>query len=254
MANLRHVIEFLVNPYFLCILVIALCVIIAFRRSQALIIRIGLLSVLLVLLIISTGWLPHYLTYKLEGQYPVINKVDPQIHWIVVLSGGQSQTKDMPVNNLLSSASIKRLVEGVRLYRMLPNAQLVLSGGGESREQPEALLLEQLSKWFAIPPQAVVLEQKSINTADQARELAAIVHKKPFYLVTSAIHMPRSMLLCQQQGLHPIAAPTDFTFYWNSGGVAKTIIPNVSNLNYFSIVMHESLGRAWAYLRVLSSS
>ncbi|WP_277619249.1 YdcF family protein [Legionella norrlandica] len=166
---------------------------------------------------------------------------------MVVLSGGQNQAEGMPANDLLTSASIKRLTEGIRLLRALPDAKLLLSGGGSAGEQPEALLLAQLAKWFSIPEEKIVLEINSVNTADQARELVAIVNKQPFYLVTSAIHMPRSMALCQQQGLHPIAAPTDFTFFWSTDTWVKMIIPNPYNLAYNSIAFHEILGKIWAF-------
>ncbi len=246
MAVFRHWTEFLVNPYFLCVFFLGLSLYFLWRRTYSGFARIALTVVFIVLLVISTGWLPRYLTYKLEGQYPVVQHNDPQVRWIVVLSGGKGQFDGMPANDLLSSASLKRLIEGVRLFRESPQAQLVLSGGGETGEQLEADLLAQLARWFSIPEQRIVLESKSINTADQARELVNIVHEQPFYLVTSAIHMPRSMLLCQQQGLHPIAAPTDFTFYWSTDSWGKMIIPNAYNLSYFSISMHEILGKIWA--------
>ncbi|CEG57944.1 YdcF family protein [Legionella fallonii] len=246
MAVLRHWTEFLVNPYFLCLFFLGLSLYFLWRRTHLGFVRITLTVVFMVLLIISTGWLPRYMTYKLEEQYPVVQHVDPQVKWVVVLSGGSGQSAGMPVNDLLTATSLKRLIEGIRLFRALPQAQLVLSGGGDTGEQPEAERLAQLAKWFSIPEQRVVLEGKSINTADQARELVAIVHDQPFYLITSAIHMSRSMALCQQQGLHPIPAPTDFTFYWTTDSWGKMIIPNAYNLSYFAIAMHEVLGKIWA--------
>lgn len=246
MAMVRHFIELLINPFFLCFFLLGLGIFFLWRGTHLTFVRRILLMVFLVLVVMSTGWLPRYMTHTLESQYPVVAEIDPDVQWIVVLSGGQSLVNEMPANDLLSSASIKRLVEGVRLFRALPNAKLILSGGGSTGEQPEALLLAQLAQWFAIPQQKIVLEMKSINTADQARELGTIVKEQPFYLVTSAIHMPRSMALCQQQGLNPIAAPTDFTFFWNTENWGKLIIPNTYNLTYFSIAMHEVLGRIWA--------
>ncbi len=248
MAMLRHVLEFLINPYFLCLLILGLCIFFLWRRTYLVFVRVMLCLVFIFLMVISTGWLPRYMTNKLETQYPIVQQVNPAIHWVVVLSGGQNSLEGMPANVRLSSASIKRLVEGVRLFRTLPEAKLVLSGGGTVGDQPEALLLAQVAKWFSIPEQDVVLELKSINTADQAQELVSIVHNQPFYLVTSAIHMPRSMALCRQQGLHPIAAPTDYTFLWTGSDKGKMIIPNAYNLAYFSIAMHEILGRIWAAL------
>lgn len=245
MAMFRHLTEFIVNPFFICFFLLALALFFMWQGRRSTFVCRTLLLVFLVLLIISTGWLPRYMTYTLESQYPVVTKIDSKVQWIVVLSGGQSTVTGMPANDLLSSASIKRLVEGVRLLQLLPDAKLVLSGGGSSGEQPEALLLAQLAKWFSISQEQIVLEKESINTADQARELAVLVKDEPFYLVTSAVHMPRSMELCQKQGLHPIAAPTDFTFFWNTENWAKVVIPNPYNITYFSIAMHEVLGRIW---------
>lgn len=140
-------------------------------------------------------------------------------------------------------------IEGGRLLHDLPQAKLLLSGGGSDQRFTEAALLKQLSQWASISPQRIVLEAGSSNTEEQARALVALVHQEPFYLVTSAIHMPRSMFLCQQQGLNPIPAPTDFTFFWSDGNQAKLFIPNVYNLYYFTIAAHELLGRAWATLK-----
>ncbi|CZH55196.1 TPA: lpg2628 family Dot/Icm T4SS effector [Legionella pneumophila subsp. pneumophila] len=245
MAFIRHLLEYLLHPFFLCLLALGICIFLLYRRLSPAFTKVMLFVVLIVLLAMSTGWLPSYLTYQLESRYPIVKQVNPNVKWVVVLGGGQNIGEGMPANDLLTSASIKRLIEGVRLFRTLPDAKLLLSGGGSAGEQSEALLLTELTSWFAIDSEKVVIETASINTADQARELAAIVHDQPFYLVTSAIHMPRSMALCQQQGLHPIAAPTDFTFFWSTDTWVKLVIPNSYNLAYTSIALHEILGKIW---------
>jgi len=245
MSVLRNLIELLVNPFCLSLLLLALCIVFLWRRAGLVGIRNTLLLVLVVLLVISTAWLPRLLTRHLENAYPVITKVDPRIHYVVVLSGGQAVVKGMPANSLLYSASIKRLIEGLRLFRQLPETKLVLSGGGYGEQVAEARLLAELAGWFALPKESLVLEQASINTADQAREIRAIVGNAPFYLVTSAVHMPRAMVLFERENLHPIAAPTDFTFFWEDERWGKLWVPNTYNLFYFSIALHEVLGRAW---------
>ncbi len=248
MATMRHILELLVNPFFLCLLVLIICTVFIWRGASHALVRNTLLILCISFVVISTGWLPRFMTNKLESSYPLVTRPDPAIKWIVVLSGGQSKVDGMPVNDLLAGASIKRLIEGIRLLRLSPKAQLVLSGGGSVGDQPEALLMAELSQWFSIPENKITLELKSINTADQARELVGIIGKEPFYLVTSAIHMPRSMALCQEQGLRPIAAPTDYTFFWDTESWGKMVIPNTYNLAYFSIAMHEVLGRIWSGL------
>jgi len=244
----RHFAESIVNPYFITLLLFALSLLLLCIRGDSRGVRAGLLLSLIGFLVLSTGWLPMVLTNKLENQHPVVEEVNPAIQWVVVLSGGQAVRDDLPVNNLLYSASIKRLVEGVRLYRQLPAAKLLLSGGTYDGKMTEASQLAMLASWFGIPSRDVVLETDSINTADQAVAIKKILGNKPFYLVTSAIHMPRALAFCRQQGLTPIAAPTDFTYYWDDERWEKTYLPNPKNPVYVNIAWHEILGRAWAWL------
>lgn len=250
MTVIRQTTELLINPFFICLFLMALCTLFVWRRVYSRFVRTTLLLVVVILVVISTNWLPEHLTYQLESRYPVVTQIDPKVQWIVVLSGGQNTVKEMPANDVLSGVSMKRLVEGVRLFRASPKATLVLSGGGAHKS--EAANLAEVAAWFAIPLQRIILEDKSLNTADQAKALRSIVHEQPFYLVTSAVHMQRSMMLCKNEGLNPIAAPTDFTFFLGGESWSKRWIPNAYNMFYVSIALHELLGKAWA-LAVYSS-
>ncbi|WP_028387984.1 YdcF family protein [Legionella fairfieldensis] len=246
MAIFRHVMEFLLNPFFLILLVFAALVVLLWLNGDTRVVRHGFLWILVLLLLFSTGWVAKNLTRRLEDQYTAVKTVDPTVRWVVVFSGGQAKNIiNMPTNSLLSTVSIKRLIEGVRLYRQLPAAKLLLSGGGYGFEVPEATHLSELASWFAIPASDMVLETKSINTVDEVNAIKQIVHNDPFYLVTSAIHMPRAMKLCKEANLQAIAAPTDFTFYWDDERWVKTYLPNPYNLFYLSVAMHELLGRFW---------
>ena len=197
----------------------------------------------ILIISMSTGMLPHFLVNQLESQYQMVQKVDPSVKWIVVLGGGRKQLSNMPVNELLTSSSEKRLFEGIRLFRQLPQARLVLSGG-----KSEAISMAELSVWFSIPKEDLVIEQYSLNTEQQAKELEKILHKQPFYLVTSALHMPRAIALCQKYGLKPIPAPADFNFYWGTDQWVKMLVPNAYNLSYFSMAFHELMGKMWVFV------
>lgn len=247
----RHVFEVLLNPFFLILALffILLCLLWVYGNSWF--VRSGFLVVFFLLILFSTGWLIQSVTRSLEDRYEEIVKINPEVRWVVVLSGGQAQVMGKPANSLLYGASIKRLVEGVRLYRQLPAAKLLLSGGGYGFEVAEAIHLSELASLFSIPAKDIVLETKSINTIGQIKAIKTIVHNEPFYLVTSAIHMSRSMSMCEAQGLKPIAAPTDYTYYWNDERWPKTYLPNPHNLFYWTVAMHELLGRAWAKLTKL---
>ncbi|MDP1602541.1 MAG: YdcF family protein [Legionella sp.] len=246
MAFFRHLMEALINPYFLTLVLFAFLLIKFYQQKCHRRYFWGFSLIFLLSIVFSTGWVSRSLTSMLEAQYNIIDKPDASIHWIVVLSGGQAQGKNQPANMLLASASIERLVEGVRLYRQLPDAKLLLSGGGYNGDIAESTRMATLTKWFAIPAKNIVLETASTNTASQAKEIKKMVHQDPFYLVTSAIHMRRAMLLCQAQGLNPVAAPSNFTGYWQDERWEKMYLPNPHNLSYLNSVLHELYGMAWS--------
>jgi uncharacterized SAM-binding protein YcdF (DUF218 family) len=251
-ASLRHFFEALFNPFFICFLLLAISVAWLWLYGDGRVVRSCLLLSLFGTLVASTGWFPAALTRTLESQYAVVMKIDPEIHWIVVLGGGHDLAHaGLPANDLLSSVSIERLVEGVRLYRQLPQAKLIVSGGVASSIDTvsEAAYLAKVASWFGIPVQDIVLEATSINTADEAVEIKKIIDHEPFYLVTSAIHMPRSMSLCLKQGLNPIAAPTDPILVDPKDQRWEMSLPSASNLVRTNVAWHEILGMVWGKIR-----
>lgn len=246
MTAIKHILELTLNPFFIVLVALLVSSFLLRGMNPIRFVRYVLLIICGVLLICSTGWLPKYMTYKLESTYPIVKKVNPQIKWIVVLGGGHAEIEGEPANDLLTGASLKRLIEGIRLFRQVPHAQLLVSGGGDNKQSfSEAILLQQVSEWLSVPTKKIVLDSNSLNTEEQAKTIAEIVGKNPFYLVTSALHMPRSMRLCHQQGLNPIAAPTDYTLFYHDN-LAGTLIPNAYNFYYFNIAMHEVLGMIWS--------
>lgn len=244
----KHLFEAIINPFFISLLLLTCSAIVLFLTNAKKYVRFSILLALVGFLSLSTGFLPKWLTAQLESQYPIVNTASPDVHWIVVLGGGEANLETMPANNLLYSASIKRLLEAVRLFRQIPNAKIILSGGDYGQGKTEAENLNEVLSWLEVPAENIVLETKSVNTIGQAQQIKQWLGKEPFYLVTSATHMPRAMYLCKHQGLNPIAAPTDFTLYWDDERWTKYFIPNPNNMVYFSIAWHEILGLVWSKL------
>ena len=51
------------------------------------------------------------------------------LKWMVVLGGGHTSYLRLPAMSKISKASLARLVEGIRIYKLFPASKLVLSGG-----------------------------------------------------------------------------------------------------------------------------
>ncbi len=171
------------------------------------------------------------------------------VKYVVVLSGGFRQGPLTSGDRL--GCSVPRLLEGMRLWRQIPDCKLVLTGGripGLSTEMTIAQALADTANEMGVPRDVMVLEDLSWTTEDQARLCSGIVGEQAFALVTSAYHMPRSMIIFEQAGLHPISAPADF--------IAKvipinyeTLIPQAGGLITTQIAFKEYMATWWALLK-----
>ena len=171
------------------------------------------------------------------------------VRYVVVLSAELRDGDLTPADRL--GGSLVRLMEGVRLYKAIPDARLVLTGArtpGVSRETSIAQAMAEMAQQLGVPRGAIILEDKSWTTQDQARFVKPIVGRAPFALVSSAYHLPRALLLFRMEGLLPIAAPCDFRakrVYLDY----ETLMPQAYGLQLSQITAKEYLARWWVLLR-----
>lgn len=192
---------------------------------------------------VSSALLNH-----LQNQYPPLVNPPADVSEIVVLGGGVSGGKNYPPNLTLSSASLSRLVEGIRLFKLAqrnhPHAKLILSGGRVFLAPSIAGKMKNTAVMLGVNKKNIILENGSEDTHQEALYLQKIVGNNPFILVTSAYHMPRSMDLFQALGMHPIAGPTQFLGYRYD--TTLWYIPSASAVILSDIAIHEYLGILWA--------
>jgi uncharacterized SAM-binding protein YcdF (DUF218 family) len=254
-SNLRGLIECLLNPLVLSFVLTAILIMLLLKPCRDRVSRrmgwVGL-GLWVVLYMVSTPWLPRLMMSHLERQYVQVKQVNSAVHWVVVLGGGAVKDLNMPAADALSGASLKRVLEGLRLYKNLPEARLILSGRGteEEVEYAVATRFDELTAWLGVPKAHRVLEVESVNTADEARIVRSLVGQEPFYLVTSASHMKRSVALFEKQGLYPMPAPCDYYVYPTDDALdVRDFIPNASRMVMFNTAWHEYLGLVWGLIR-----
>lgn len=251
-ANLcRRMLENMCHPVFLLFVgVILLAVYVCFKNSSSCMKVVALLTVSLLFLL-STPWLPKYLINRLQDAYHPIKQIDPHVQWIVVLGGGCNEIENLPLGEVLSASSMKRVLEGVRLKKLLPQATLLFSGGS-MRGDAHYAVGERMHEFALLVLGKTMqdeVENDSINTAEEVIKVREMIGDAPFYLVTSALHMPRSMQLFEHAGMHPIPAPCDYIYFWDKESSLSLYIPGAYNLAYFNKVWHELLGLFWGRLR-----
>ena len=99
---------------------------------------------------------------------------------------------------------------------------------------------------LGVPPDKLIPENHAKDTYGNAVGVRPFVKDQPFLLVTSAVHLPRSMGIFQKLGMKPIPAPGDFRYsrYY----FLSDFFTSGNNLTNMEAVIHEYLGLT--YLRL----
>lgn len=205
----------------------------------------GLLGVALILLC-SFRPFAESITKPLERASPAY--AGQPVAYVVVLGGSHVSDDFLPVSSLLSTASLYRLVEGIRIYDLNEGSKLVLSGYEGNDREPNAKIMQRVARSLSVPQQDILIEPRPKDTREEAELIANIVDRQPFALVTSASHMKRAMTLFEQQGLTPLAAPTFFTVKNADEHNWRYYLPSPDALAMTHMAWHEYLGRCWAWL------
>jgi len=221
------------------------------RLGPYLLMAAGLLLVLYSLPITS-GLLQHSLEARNWDYADAASLQKQGVHYIVVLGGG-AQPGPLSVGDRPSQPTLKRALEALRLARLMPEAQLVFSGGGFFHETDSARAMEALAREYGLLAKPAMVEGASWDTDDEARLLAKVVGRQPFALVTSASHMPRSLAIFRAHGLHPLPAPADF----HTKGMEITpgsFVPSLGALLGCEKALKEYFGLLWEWLKGLAAS
>jgi uncharacterized SAM-binding protein YcdF (DUF218 family) len=146
-----------------------------------------------------------------------------------------------------------RVLEAARLWREGRAPLVVACGGTLDGTPPEASSLAALLQFLGVAPDAILEEQRSRNTHENAVEAWRVLEPRGarrILLVTSALHMPRAAALFRAQGFEVVPAPTDWLIV-DPGprsrlGAALTFLPNAESLSVTTRALREWLGLAVA--------
>jgi uncharacterized SAM-binding protein YcdF (DUF218 family) len=96
---------------------------------------------------------------------------------------------------------------------------------------------------LGVSPDRIVLDSQSANTYETALQVGSYCGEMPFFLVTSARHMPRAMGVLIKQGLNPVPAPTDYRSIKHYQLIA--VFPSPLHLELADMAVYEYLGLLW---------
>ncbi len=203
----------------------------------------------------GNGWVTGALLKSLEWQYLPLENI-PNADIIVVLGGGtQPHLYPRPGPELDDAGD--RIIYGAQLYRE-GKAPLILVTGGHLpwsfSPQGAAQEMADLMTFMGVPENAILLEEESANTYENAiftKNILAPRGITRIILVTSAFHMPRSVAVFEKQGFEVIPAPTDFIvtqfdqtlpFSQVWPNYLFSLFPSAGNLDQTTLALKEYLG------------
>jgi uncharacterized SAM-binding protein YcdF (DUF218 family) len=202
-----------------------------------------------VLLLFSLPITAHLLTRGLEGRY------DPQRTYprssAIVLLGGAGVPALPPRLYPETGPFADRIMHAARLYHQDLAPILIVTGGKITfvsdfegcEAENNAFLLREL---MGVDSADIVIEGRTRNTREDALAVVNALSGRdvPYeiILVTSAVHMPRSVALMKKVGLTVHPAPCDFSaekhFQWR----ILNLLPRASALYGSTVALHEYYG------------
>lgn len=239
-------------PVLMLLLLSAFVFLLAGKRKASLVIIFFATSVLIVC---GYGFFIRSGLFELERQYPhfAIQQLTPEqeqdLQYIVVLGNSHVSDPGIPISSQISGASLRRIVEGIRIHRMLPKSKLVISGGRNFDPVANAQVVGDLALQLGVNPDKMIIEDRPRDTFEEAELLEPLLADYPFVLVTSAAHMPRALGLFRAAGMQPIPAPTDYIIMKTSGNVSPAYLPTCNNFYISQQFFYEWLGSIWSKVK-----
>ncbi len=215
---------------------------------------VGALGLLVVL---SNAYVGYALLRPLETRYPALPEFTAsqpvpaavrELGYIVVLGAGNGRTPDTAATNLLSTASLGRVVEAARIARAVPTAKLITSGGPAGPDSHAAVVARALRS-LGIAGDRIIELTDVLDTEDESRQIHRLTAGAKVGVVTSAWHMPRSMALFRSAGVHALACPADFKTHAEKEIYFEDLLWNVEGLTHSSLAFRERIGYLWIWLR-----
>lgn len=222
------------------------------HRSRGQAAKRAFVAAILVLLVASSPVVANFLVRTLEAQYPVRSVAQLPTAGAIVLLGGGVQLQAPPRLMPDLNEAADRVWFAAELYHA-GKAPRIFVAGGQVFPQP-GLLSEAdyhlpLLLRMGVPREAITLETASENTAANAENTAKLLREQgvnDILLVTSANHMPRSMLLFSHTDLNVEPAVCDIRVATINEPWLLALLPNDRALMNTQMALREWTGY-WFY-------
>ncbi len=200
----------------------------------------------------ATPVVSDWIRLSLERQYePIAIDALSNADAILVLGGGVEGVAAPRLSPDLNAAA-DRIWHAARLFHQGKAPIVILTGGRlpwHTNRDPEADGMLRFLSDLGVPEDRVLLEGRSRNTYENARETRRLLADRGMdqvLLVTSAFHMRRAQATFRAVGIQTIPAATDYEALTGGELTLLDFLPGAEALKKSSVTLKEYLG-LWVY-------
>jgi len=239
-------------PHILWYFIALLFLIYRLKNKKTLPFVFSIVLLFALFLLCSTRYLPLKLIASIENTYTPIEMEKlshSKYYYIYVLGAGCSVDQSLPATMNLSTITLTRLVEGIRIYNALNQVTFVTSAVSEDQLISQAQLSRDAAISLGVKEQHIEMLETATSTLEEA-----IAFKEKFgtnknlILVTSALHMPRAVEIFSDQGIKVLPAPTDYIFKKDDFSYTNLSFPSFDSielLNSYQTTVVKHLYYKW---------
>lgn len=212
----------------------------------------SLLAIIVILTLFSNPWFVNglYISYE----QPTISLLKNENYtWGIVLGGGMIRPSDEDQTDKINvGETADRFIQPILLYKAGKIKKILITGGNTSigkikvDKGHETNDVKQLMIAMGVKPQDIYMETKARNTRENALYSAILLKNylknEEIILVTSAMHMPRSIRCFEKVGFKVKAYPVDKKGSKNESGLLDLLTLSDQNLSRTSQLIREISG------------
>ncbi len=241
---ISKVIAYLLNPLFWILILIVVALFIKRRQVT----RRLLIVVIILFYFFSNHFIVDEFIRKWEMPMVRYQSLDKQYDVGVVL-GGNMVNLDRSYDRLIFRKNSDRIIQTADLYFRGRLKTILISGGpGDlfQRDKYEAAFLKRYLVSIGIPDSVIMVDSVSDNTHENAVNSAKLINdcckEGNFLLITSSMHMRRSLACFKKEGIIATPFPTDKNVNKRRTDVEHLFIPQLDSFIYWRMLLHETVG------------
>ena len=199
---------------------------------------------LLIFLFFSNDFIFNTLVKAWEVPQISITKFNKKYEAGILLGGFSDYDYIKNKHNFKKEAD--RLIYTLQLYNQGIIKNIFISGGNGNlfnNNYKESETIKDFLIQNKIDSNDIIIENQSRNTKENAINSAKLLDKKNEYiLITSAIHMKRSILCFENEGLKIIPFSVDNSMSYSSNKIEYILLPRSRVLENWEDLIHEIIG------------